>query len=160
VRYLFDSASAEREEIAIHEGAHAVVAWALGQTIHEVTIAPKQPLTRRSSRAGEDAFFEDAIIRVAGMMAGTRLTGSSKRAARGGWGDKVASRSAFERKLPDLSAEVEKVLQVQVTREAYALVARYWDDIRRIAKALLQEETILETRFESLLAGQRRAVKA
>jgi hypothetical protein len=70
------------EVTAYHEAGHAVIALALGRTVHKVTVQPNRErlgecrFGKGNARAADDAIEREVLIALGGMAAEARFTGA------------------------------------------------------------------------------------
>lgn len=137
--------STKRQWTAYHEAGHAVVAHYLGIGIHRVTIVPDHDCAGALDHGdlfcgpGSDrAKLERAIqFCLAGPLAQKRFDGRNYR-QRHGRGDYDCA-SGLARYLAGSSER--EYLQYQ-ERRTWTLIDRWWDDIGRVARALVERDQL------------------
>ena len=133
------------ELTAYHEAGHAVIALALGRTIHKVSVLPNRQrlgecrFGKGSTRATDDWIEREILIALGGMAAearhsGTYGTGEAKEDLR------FVRRLALERKSP---RAVERYEQRMLDKVEYMLADEgMWQAVEKIAAELLRHGTI------------------
>ena len=136
---------------AFHEAGHAVMALILDRAISKVTIAPGQShlgvqrlgachLQKGRSKNSQDFLEDEVMILLAGMVAESQITGQY--CHQGAAQDlrfvrrMLASRNEGERQIERLERRLLN------KTEHHLLDKNAWDAVERIAKELIQHETI------------------
>jgi ATP-dependent Zn protease len=137
--------SANDQATAFHEAGHAVVAMALGQPVHRVSIVPNQDHLGRCefgkgrNRPSEDWLERQILISLGGIAAEARHTGRyawdmATRDAR--YVRRLAVQRAGERQADRLQRRLLAKVEHLLAREAH------WRAVEKIAAELLRCGTI------------------
>src|SRR3954468_24925411 len=133
------------EVTAYHEAGHAVIALALGRTIHKVSVLPNRErlgecrFGKGNARATDDWLEREILIALGGMAAEARFTGTyatdeAKEDLR------VVRRLALERKS---DRAVERYEQRMLGKVEYMLADEgTWKAVELIAAELIKHGTI------------------
>ncbi|WP_277957414.1 hypothetical protein [Anaeromyxobacter oryzisoli] len=154
-----------RRIVAVHEATHAVVAVVLRRPLHRVTIEPRgeilgrtypgaRAFSRRSlegdPRAGRAA--EAEIVTLLAARAGE--LSAAWHGPSGGSNDRVSA-EALAARLCTTDAEWTALLSLSRIRAAQ-VVDRWWRQIREVAKALEQKNTLSGPAVRAIVRRTRR----
>jgi hypothetical protein len=147
-----------REQAAVHEAGHAVIAQRFHVPVESATIATTFPDGTSGTDLGNVPFPENATcqyrclgcIYLAGTSATLRLLGhprsSASRQRQVSAADLALTRQCYDEHVGQLSPETRDRLFPDVlkiwTKRTTALVRESWDDILDLADRLLVEQTV------------------
>jgi ATP-dependent Zn protease len=133
------------EVTAFHEAGHAVIALALGRTVHKVSVLPNQQrlgecrFGKGTTRAADDLVEREILIALGGMAAEARHTGTYG-TAEAKEDLRFVRRLALERKS---ERAVERYEQRMLDKVEYMLAdAGMWRAVELIAAELLKHGSI------------------
>jgi hypothetical protein len=177
------SNTANREYLAHHEAAHAVIARMLGVPCLGILMFPTDDSNNAGALVQSAAFHadvggrlgglkKDALVWLAGPVANVRLSGDPKHFSIGAKSDLKAAQDAALKAallssgvdLPwgpesfDLEVDSKTIKQANSVLkdwrvEAEQLVCEHWPKIERVARALLTADMLVEAEVDRLIAG-------
>lgn len=152
---------------AVHEAGHAVVSWHLGFLVNVVSIRPGEDTfgrmsdtpdfcidVERDERCSERETHERAAVVCYAGLAAESVFGLGKYdwrddAVHGGWEDDRIAREehlALVHAADDIEAAVDRCRAMALTS-----TSQHQGDIRRLAEALLEFETLTDCEIEHVL---------
>jgi hypothetical protein len=162
----------DRMATAYHEAGHAVIARTLGIPVKLATIKPGEGyagrvLTKVSNYETQTRalWMREALMSFAGAIAEGEMGGiGSKdawRTTRGEGGDLTSVRHAVHKfigePLKDGRVLIYKpdyrAMRPKLKRQAQQLVRKHWPAIERVAKALIEHETLSGTEVDKIIAA-------
>lgn len=144
-RYNSGMGQPHDEVTAYHEAGHAVVALALGRTIHKVTVLPNRErlgecrFGKGNARPTDDWLEREILIALGGLAAEARFTGTYA-TAEAGQDLRFVRRLALERKS---ERAAERYEQRMLNKVEYMLADEgTWRAVELIAAELVKHGTI------------------
>ena len=157
--------SEQQKRTAHHVAGHAVVAWAQGVTLREISIVPVGKTAGHADIAQDlevmmhhiderTALKAKLLITCAGMRAELRF--NPKAAVRGGLVgiyQEVIDSWALVRRINETRNELPLCFLDDAIAETNALLEAYWSRVERLAEALLKHKTVSGTDATAIIGG-------